>query len=95
MDDGAALGDEAVAGRRDPPRAVADHQAAVAAVADQDVGAEPEEELGHTGSAGGGDGVRQVVGARGGIEEVGRAADAEGGVGGERLALAQADGRGG
>jgi hypothetical protein len=56
---------------------VPDHQAAEAAVADQDVGAQAEDEVRHCRFARGEDGGGEVVGAGGGVEEVGGPADPE------------------
>ena len=66
-------------------RAVSDDEPAVAAVADEDVRAEAEDEVRDLELARGGDGGREVVGAGGRVEQVGRTPDAKSGVLAERL----------
>jgi hypothetical protein len=99
LDDRAALGGQqarvalrARGAEAEVVGAVADHQAPVAAVADEDVGAEAEEEVGHPQLAGGEHRGRQLVGRAGGVERVGRTPDAERRVLGERDAPPHAPG---
>jgi hypothetical protein len=68
------------------PGGVADHQTAEATVADQDVGAHAKEEERHPVLPGGEDRRGQLIRRARLMEEVGRTADLEGGVGGEDLA---------
>ena len=93
LDDGPALGPELAlvahlaelvsAGR------VSNHQSAKAGVAYEDVGAEPQHEVGYTGLAGRGDGVSQRLRRRRIVEQVGGAADFERGVRRDRLVAPQ------
>src|SRR5690606_7381834 len=94
VDDGAALGPDAARLRLDADvrGAVADHEAAHAEVADEDVGAEAEHEVRELDLAGEEDGLGELVGRERLVEEVGRAADLEGRVGGEDLVGADAVG---
>ena len=76
--------------KRDVPRLVADHEAAHSAVADEDVGAETEDDERHAGRASGRDRAGELAGRRGVIQEVRRTSNAEGRVWSERHGPAHA-----
>ena len=67
------------------PRRVANHESAKPSVANEDVGAEPQHEVGYTGFASGKDGIGQRVGRSRVVEQVGGSADSERGVRRDRL----------
>ncbi len=82
-EDGAAFGpEEPLLAEPMPLRHVADDEPPNAPIADQDVGAEPENEVGYARGAGREHRICEIVGRRGIVEEVGGTSDTERGVGG-------------